>query len=1165
MVLKTKRIHKEKYRNTKKRGGVGPCLANSLMNSHFSEFAHCKFEKYTRSNELIAKIKTTNTDKLPMFQTVINGRKDKLKILDYGIFIPKFFVNMDNFFRPIDPHPQGKEYTPEEIFRKMVQHIPMRSTNTKVWTRDKIKNEKLEKFMSFRPNENAYLIEETSDIHVDSYEKRLGDIIEYLDESISKGLFDDFYIKKVYSAVKSSGQNKKQMMHLFTSNEEHQNWQSFVFHFIKNADPRHIQLYKKREVEIQKNGKKERQTQFINIDEKKTNRHIDPKTETVVNRTFNGTSYLKDDDNNNYLITMSITMSTQKFKDVKFKDSALIRRIGFNVSADKDVDRFFRFIQSDLIIKYTEYIEKEKLCFEVIIKQIKVVNNAFEKYMTSNNNMRMMYYSLKEEFKSLRRELLIFRDHFNDSYVNKKNVRRYGDYSLQDHKVEFETIRKQIETTMEDHRKNYKYMDDKSVESELTKIVQDWNICDSKINVFFAKHDINDSDTADVRQILDNFIGRITTEEKRFEEKYRIYFSKKDTVLKSIDINTIYRNIRDKSIKFQKIHAYLVLVETFLSSSPDESGESGEVLSSPQMLNFKSKSSIDAAIAAYNESRAFDARIDYYPNYTRYKHFFVICIDYHLLEKIVTIIRRQIPLFDKDTITRIQSSDLYRILFITDRDKQQMVSLSEYIGNILDFVKIIKPGSEYHFELIDLVSIDKTLSLNNVASIPDFKDDAIATQTMDNIKTQFNNAFYRLHKEKKTDVFGKIDAFVEEYKKHIVSIYSFFNGSFTMMINDILINVSQQIEFAKVLIYLLTNVSKEGHFEITINIQQNIQQLTKAREYLTYIKDAITGKVSSVERIMSTLEASKEWFVTFAKWKKCYNDLELDEKDNDLIKILRVYKTVTPENMKDWTSHELKIYKELLKYKIRIYNASIQAMQVKSADVNAANVNNKEVYIVEGVVEDKNKQESQVKEEKESQQDDEEEATEVQKRPQNGHQGEDNEGEDNEEEYNEEEDNEKETQHQKTIAVLKKIEIEIEIQSQLKNNSATTNTSIISTIITKISAIMEKIDNFDKDDTIKPKFIVDEKIDFAKDVLYQNDKENRFKLSDTPAPVSTQNVSTLIPTSIQVKSPSESTEIIPGKVQSSEPTDFFGLFRGGGRKRSSRKKRRIQKNGRKTH
>ena len=151
MVLKTKRIHKDTNRNTKKRGG-GICFADP-QRYHFSEFVHCKFEKSTGSKDLTAYVKRPDIKALPMFQSVINGKKGHLKILDYGVFIPNFFVNIDNYF---DKNINTSGLKGKEKFVRLVNHKVFRKIKTQEITRYVCQNPNLERLISFVESPNIY-------------------------------------------------------------------------------------------------------------------------------------------------------------------------------------------------------------------------------------------------------------------------------------------------------------------------------------------------------------------------------------------------------------------------------------------------------------------------------------------------------------------------------------------------------------------------------------------------------------------------------------------------------------------------------------------------------------------------------------------------------------------------------------------------------------------------------------------------------------------------------------------------------------------------------------------------------------------------------------------------------------------------------------------------
>jgi hypothetical protein len=391
MVLKTKRIHKGTNRNTKKRGG-GICLADP-QRYHFSEFVHCKFEKYTGSNELVAYMKRSEIKTLPMFQAVINGKKDYLKILDYGIFIPNFFVNIDNYFDP-EIYPPENNFNPEEKFLRLVEHKAYRKKITGN-IRYECQNPKLQRLISFVENTN--INEKVINTNNNDYEENLNETIKYLYTHESKGLFDDFYIKKVYGAVNVLGQSKKQVVNFFTgTNQERKNWQFFIFNFIKSLKDKNINIY-----------------EDTHEDKKRI-----AKNEKVINHALwsNGaTSYLLDEENNRHLITILNGVYNDYIKNSIF---------------DRNVDYFYKYIQSDLLRKYIDYIKCEKECFELVINKIKIVINDFDEYLVEvnkqiSNDTNNKVFLEKKRIVLDNKDPVEIRKILNNTYINFKKIHAY--------------------------------------------------------------------------------------------------------------------------------------------------------------------------------------------------------------------------------------------------------------------------------------------------------------------------------------------------------------------------------------------------------------------------------------------------------------------------------------------------------------------------------------------------------------------------------------------------------------------------------------------------------------------------------------------------------------------------------------------------------------------
>jgi hypothetical protein len=544
------------------------------------------------------------------------------------------------------------------------------------------------------------------------YEENLKEIIKYLYAYESRGLFDDFYIKKVYGAVNSLGQTNKQVVNFFTgTNEERKNWQFFIFNFIKSVEPNQIKIY-----ENTTNNRKNITKNEIAINDAQLSK--------------GATSYLLDETNKRHLITMN----NKKYNDYKVKGNW----------SDRNVDYFYKFIQTDLLRKYTDYVECEKECFEFVIDKIKIVINEFDRYLIANENIRNMCNELYSKYDTLQTNLELYITQFNDLYINDKSVGRYENNSLGT--FDFESIKEEIEGIIDSFVTKYNINIKDDVIEKLNKISDDWKYVFDKIDDLNADNldiEVKQGLLSDIQKGFKPLQDKIDTECKNYETKKNSFLKKKIIVLDNKEPNMIRQILSNTNINFQKIHAYLTLVYHFLFNDTKD----------------KINHSYQEAQKVYISNRVWNTKADYYRNFDIYKRFFNSYIKYDLFKKIFKChnynlfpIHNDIDIFLK----KIKDNKLLSLI-INSPVINELLKKRESITTITEYYKNNYASSA----LIDLTTIDNILTCNKINNVlsssnPD-EQKTFKEKVINDIKTQIMNGFYRLYQENKKDILKKFD------------------------------------------------------------------------------------------------------------------------------------------------------------------------------------------------------------------------------------------------------------------------------------------------------------------------------------------------------------------------------------------------------------------------
>ena len=345
------------------------CYADDVLN-HFSIFVKCKYNKRVLNevfNSVIAKYKGN-----PIFAKMKHGQYAKpLELLDYGIYIPNFFVNFQDF------------YSDARLFKTM-EIGGINDSNYKLFIKDPKVLEMIQGINEIiRDSEDLYKkIENEAENY--AYREKLTDIIRYVVDE--RGLFFDIYKKRINKYAENRIQISKSSNVQSTIND---NWNSFIHFFIQSVSIQNKSnnraLYGYPKDVLDSNIRLHASSSPAGFNQVKS----PAEREIMVNKLTltSGASaplFVKTKDADGKLVTAKrfISMKESSYRSELNRYKGIIKMV-------RNVDIFYNFIHKSLNEMYTRYIKGERECFRYVMKKINAVKDVYNRYFFILNSSKV--------------------------------------------------------------------------------------------------------------------------------------------------------------------------------------------------------------------------------------------------------------------------------------------------------------------------------------------------------------------------------------------------------------------------------------------------------------------------------------------------------------------------------------------------------------------------------------------------------------------------------------------------------------------------------------------------------------------------------------------------------------------------------------------------------
>jgi len=364
------------------------CFKDPFYITNLSSFIKCKYDKFI----LTSVFESITKEQLNMIFTKLEngGTHGKpLKLLNYGIYIPNFFIDFNTFFsRP-------------DFFRNF--NIEGENENYKICITDPILLKNIEMMNAIISDKKSML----DKINDEKYINNLKQVVKYIND-YERGLFFDIYTKKIAS-----------------SKTIQESWKNFTYWFIESLNSVVKTKYGYRDVLVKAN---------VNVNEKYSTQIYDP----ITKRTAEEKNLRRKRLNNNKLEYYDVfnpsrninTMTNEKIindsqsgvklpleyttkENKKLQHYVSISNEAYNnekIIYKKNrtrfigihgVDLFYNLIEQDLNQIYARYVNAEKECYKYVLNRINKIKDIYNQYYGIASIEKIKYTELLNRLESI--------------------------------------------------------------------------------------------------------------------------------------------------------------------------------------------------------------------------------------------------------------------------------------------------------------------------------------------------------------------------------------------------------------------------------------------------------------------------------------------------------------------------------------------------------------------------------------------------------------------------------------------------------------------------------------------------------------------------------------------------------------------------------------------
>jgi hypothetical protein len=628
------------------------CYADAVLN-HFSVFIKCKYNKRVLNevfNSVITKYKEN-----AIFAKMKHGKYAKpLELLDYGIYIPNFFIDFEDF------------YSDAKLF-KMMEIGGVNDENYEKFIKDPKMRDIIKRMNKIiQESENLYKkIENESDNY--RYREELTDIIDYVIDE--RGLFFDIYKKRINKFAENRVQISKSSNIQATVND---NWNSFIHFFVQSVS---IQNQTANRGQYGYSGDVLNSNIKLHASSSPTdlNKGKSPEQREIMVNTLTLTSgasaplfvKVKDANGNVSSAKRFISMKESSYRTELNRYKGIIKMV-------RNVDIFYNFIHKSLNEMYTRYIKGERECFRYVMKKINAIKDIYSRYFFILNSSKVNCVSrienlnkLSEFFNGLNTSLqtLARSDKMTDEFINIINT-----YDAE--------INPAILFMEQDIQSERAKGNTNATQEEILRFCK-------KIGTLFKSKDysvirrsiIQNNIVSEVRAKIQAIEQELVKNKNRLE---KFNEAKKNIGTTTMDVNTgknidNFLLLEDVTFNVKKVYIYLNLVYEYLTMDTTKQNLENELVDQTvNELKFSVDKIVKNTMSEYVRDISID-RIAYQYKFMYYKLFICELFKVQYFNEIVRIFEKYTVLQKMENIQRVwdiyeQYNEIQEILVFDDDD-----------------------------------------------------------------------------------------------------------------------------------------------------------------------------------------------------------------------------------------------------------------------------------------------------------------------------------------------------------------------------------------------------------------------------------------------------------------------------------------------------------------
>jgi hypothetical protein len=609
----------------------------------------------------------------PIFAKMKHGKYAKpLELLDYGIYIPNFFINFQDF------------YSKATLF-KMMEIGGINDSNYKLFIKDPKVLEMIQGINEIiRDSEDLYKkIENEAENY--AYREKLTDIIRYVVDE--RGLFFDIYKKRINKYAENRIQISKSSNVQSTIND---NWNSFIHFFIQSvsiqnkSDNRALYGYPKDVLDS--NIRLHASSSPAGFNQGKSEREIMVNKLTLTSGA-SAPLFVKTKDANGKEVTAKrfISMKETSYRNELGRYRGIIKMV-------RNVDIFYNFIHKSLNEMYTRYIKGERECFRYVMKKINAVKDVYNRYFFILNNSKVNAVSridglnqVYEYYGGLNTSLqtLIRSNKVTDEFVNIVNA-----YDAEMNPA-ISILEKDVESERAKGKPNTKQ---EEILSFCKKIGSIFKSANTTKNYGLVKQKIVENGiVSEVRTKLEEIEQELVKNKNHVEKMNE---AKKNIGTTTEDVNTgkkidNFMLLEDVTFNVKKVYVYLNLIYEYLTMDTTKENIENELVD--QTVD-ELKENIDKIVKKTMDEYVRDISVDriaYQYKFMYYKLFICELFKIQYFNEIVRVFEKYTVLQKMENIQRVwdiyeQYNEIQEILVfdnddITPDDKGAIVTFNKIL------------------------------------------------------------------------------------------------------------------------------------------------------------------------------------------------------------------------------------------------------------------------------------------------------------------------------------------------------------------------------------------------------------------------------------------------------------------------------------------------------